>query len=275
MMGENQMYPWIDKCVNPLAGECQHKCVYCYVQPMKKRFDHKNAKTFPPKFPDLMAKYSGEPRIDEKGMAAIKGEGKTIFVCSATDLFAENVGLGLIYAVLKRCCDYPCNTYLFQTKNPARYLHFLTGISAFPPDTILGATIEGTYAKHLSDAPSPAVRILSMQDVADYSRKMIRYQPKTHISIEPITTWVGGTIDLIGRISPGIISIGANTSDLIFNAPAVDDLLYLIDKMRQITPDVRLKDNLKRILGDAELLVLQTKIAVENNRITDWAETAT
>ncbi len=102
-MGD-QMYQWIDETVNPLAGECKHGCVYCYMEPLKKRFKA------------IRDKYSGEPRIDEKGLAKIRGKGKTVFVCSSTDLFAENVPGELIQEILKRCCKYPDNTYLFQTK---------------------------------------------------------------------------------------------------------------------------------------------------------------
>jgi len=246
-MGKTQMYDWIDECVNPLAGECQHKCVYCYMNSLKKRF------------PKIREKYTGESRIDEKGLDLIKGSGKTIFVGSSNDLFAENVLKKLIHTILDRCWKYQDNTYLFQTKNPVRLYEFLL---RFPLKSILAITIEGTWFAELSKAPLPSERILELYRLAPQIHHRPR-PPAIMISIEPVTIWrdCENAFGLIKAIRPDIVSIGANTSNVKIPEPTADELVDLIAQMRQITPDVCLKHNLNRILGEEKLMELQAEIA--------------
>lgn len=258
-MAKNQMYKWIEKCVNPLAGECPHHCTYCYVKSLKKRFDHENAKAPNPKFPDLMGKYSGEPRIDEKGLAEIRGKGKTIFVCSATDMFAENVSGKLIQQIMTHCWGFRENTYLWQSKNPGRFLEFRW---LFPPKSILAVTVEhsGLY-NEFSRAPSIHRRLTAMTDFTTITRRQSSpRQLRFMISIEPVMGLREVEIEWIEVIAPDIISIGANTSNVKLPEPTADELLELIKRMRQITPDVRLKDNLARIIGADKLAELQAEV---------------
>lgn len=241
-MADSQMYHWIDKCVNPLGGECIHKCVYCYMNAMKR-------------FPVNKEKYSGEPRIDEKGLAEIKGEGGTIFVGSATDLFAENVPEELIHVILDQCIKEPFNNYLLQTKHPSRYLQVWAHL---PHAAILGVTIEGTDAWKYSFAPSPNTRIDAIKKVSYWVKKTRQEcHFRTHVSIEPVIRWEDRTIQWLQEADPDIISIGGNTSKVDLDEPNADELLELIERMRQITPDLRLKDNLSRILGKEKLAEVQ------------------
>lgn len=247
-MGDSQMYDWIGRTVNPLAGACKHNCGYCYMKPLKTRFA------------TIREKYSGEPRIDEKGLAQINGVGKTFFVGSSTDLFAENVPSELIIKILLRCGQHG-NTYLFQTKNPKRYSDFWR---IFPVRTILGVTIEGTYTgKLISKAPPVWSRLADMVDVANKAKMALSWSCKTHISIEPVMPWSADGLDALRSISPDIISVGANTSHVKLPEPTADELLDMIERFRDITADVRLKNNLKRIIPDGELFALQTHIAYE------------
>jgi len=210
------------------------------------------------RFPVNKEKYSGEPRMDEKGLAEIKGEDKRIFVCSATDLFAENVPEKLIATILDKCIKEPFNKYLLQTKNPSRYLNLW---QHFPHGAILGATIEGTDAWKYSFAPSPNTRIDAIKKVG-YWVKQMRQEChfRTHVSIEPVIRWGNRTIQWLQEADPDIISIGANTSKVKLPEPDASELLELITKMRQITPDLCLKHNLKRILGEEKLAELQAEI---------------
>ncbi len=240
-----RMYKWVDVTANPLAGACQHNCSYCYVKALKVRF------------PEIREKYSGEPRIDEKGLAKIEGSGKTIFVCSCNDLFAENVPAKLIHRILDQCWKYQENTYLFQTKNPVRLYEFLLRI---PLKAILAVTIEGTRFAEVSKAPTPLERILELYRLAPQIKRRSR-PPKIMISIEPVMRWMSweSTLGLLNDISPAIVSIGANTSNVETEEPSADELLEIIARMREITPDVRLKDNLARILGKERLAELQAE----------------
>ncbi len=240
----NNMYTWIDETVNPLAGECPHDCVYCYVKAMKAR-------------PAIGKKYSGEPRIDEAGLAKIRGAGKTVFVGSCTDIFAESVSPQLIWTILERCRKFPPNTYLFQTKNPGKIMPFFMD---FPPRIILAVTVEGWDGHRYSSAPRPYHRLRELRDVAYRSWHFA--QPVIMISVEPVMRWphAADFWPILREISPGIISIGANTSKVAVDEPNADELLDLIARMRSITPDVRLKGNLGRILGKERLAELQREV---------------
>lgn len=73
------MYPWVTHTHSHLAGECPHRCSYCYVQAMAKRS------------PALKERFSGPLRLIEKELDVNYGTGKTIFVEHMNDLFAEKV----------------------------------------------------------------------------------------------------------------------------------------------------------------------------------------
>lgn len=59
------MYEFVSKTWNPLAGECQHACGYCSTNSFRKRFTK------------MREKYSGKPRIIEKDI--FKRKNKTGF----------------------------------------------------------------------------------------------------------------------------------------------------------------------------------------------------
>ena len=50
------MYDFVDDTVNPIRGACPHKCKYCYVNSLKKRF------------PVIRNKYSGKIELDNRVM---------------------------------------------------------------------------------------------------------------------------------------------------------------------------------------------------------------
>ena len=105
------MYPWCDFTWNPIKGKCPHECVYCYMN----------------RFPQ------GELRLDEKCLKDNLGEDNTIFVGSSMDMFAWSILPDWILKVLNHCNKYPDNTYLFQSKNPYRFLRLF---KQFPSKTI-------------------------------------------------------------------------------------------------------------------------------------------
>ena len=106
------MYDFVNDTINPVCGACSHKCKYCYVERMKK------------KFPVIKEKYSGEIRLDEKVLKKNLKSGLFYFMVSMGDLFAENVPESMIIRVFDWLEKYPDNTYLFQSKNPARFFVF-------------------------------------------------------------------------------------------------------------------------------------------------------
>lgn len=227
MLTKSNMYEWITTTRNYLAGECPHRCTYCYVDSLKERF------------PVMNKKYTGKPRLIKKELRKHEGSEKTIFVQSCGDLFAEKIPSGWITQILAHCNKYPDNEYLFQSKNPGRFREF---ISEFPPNTIFGTTIETNYSVinnvRYSLAPTPTTRANDM--AALDGRKMV--------TIEPIMVFhLDLLIELIEKIQPEWVNIGADSKGHNSPEPSADKIRALIAHLRKFT-QVKLKNNLGRLL---------------------------
>lgn len=214
---KGNMYPWVTHTWNPVKGKCPHECSYCYM----KRFPQKPL------------------RLDEKCFKDDLGACNTIFIGSSTDMWAEEVPEIWIKKVLVHCCLYPENTYLFQTKNPERFHDYLKRL---PKNTILGTTMEtnrGGYYSYLGHkTPSNPNRWYDM--VYLEGRKMI--------SIEPIMDFdTDEFVDMIKKTNLEFISIGADSGNNNLPEPSPDKVRALIKELKKFT-DVRIKDNLKRLL---------------------------
>ena len=155
------MYEWA-KPWNPLGGKCMHECSYCSTNNWKR-------------FPVMMDKYSGEPRL-YSDLFKLPKKPATIFVAAQNDLFANNISYQFIQRVLKECRKNTQHRYFFQTKNPDRFIDFLPD---FPKGSILCTTIETNrwYPEIMGHAPHPELRAFSMNRIDSYEK---------HITIEPI-----------------------------------------------------------------------------------------
>ncbi len=212
------MYAWATHTWNPLAGECSHDCIYCYVHDLKR-------------FPTLATKYSGVPRLVEYELKTNLGKGNFLFVGSATDMFAACVPEELISQILAHCERFD-NTYLFQSKNPLRFLDF-----DFPMNTYLGTTLESNRDYGFSNAPIPFDRALDFQ----------AHLPRM-VSIEPIMDFVPDDfIAMIAVIAPEFVSIGADSKNHNLPEPSKEKVEALIDALGQFTT-VKAKTNLSRLL---------------------------
>lgn len=148
------MYPWITHQHTHLGGECSHKCVYCYVNDFRVR----------------SKKYQGELRLIENEFKVNYGAGKTIFIEHCNDLFAAAVPNEFIARILAHCRSWPENVFVFQTKNPGRYLEWL---SLMPDSTILLTTIETNRdTSDISTAPSPKQRMEAMVDLREQIKEL-------------------------------------------------------------------------------------------------------
>jgi len=216
-----EMYPWVDATINFVKGKCYHNCSYCYYQSN-------------PRFKSSIKNI----RLDSKELKVDLGKGKTIFVGSSTDMFAKNVPSAWIEKVLEYCRKFD-NTYLFQSKNPARFLEF---IDQFPKKIILGTTIESNRDYTLSDAPKTNERMEDMLEVK------LHHNIQLMISIEPIVDLDPDImIAWIKSLSPIFISIGADSKKHKLPEPIPYKLGYFIKELKKITK-VKLKANLKRLL---------------------------
>jgi DNA repair photolyase len=125
---QGNMYPWVTHTHTHLGGECPHKCVYCYVD---------NPRWGRPK------RYTGVLRLLEQEFKVDYDSGKVIFIEHCNDLWAAEVDPYFICRVLMHLEQYPENTFVFQTKNPFRYLKPGPHLSLNTiKDAIFGCTIE-------------------------------------------------------------------------------------------------------------------------------------
>jgi DNA repair photolyase len=216
------MYPWVTHTHVHLGGECPHKCVYCYVN--NPRFGR------PPK-------YCGPLRLIEKEFSVDYGSGKTIFTENCNDLFAKEVPQAFINRIIAHCLKYPLNTYIFQTKNPARYL---TMDELFPDKSLLGCTIETNrdFVIKLSQAPSPAARISAMTSLN--KTKFVTLEPILDFDVLPMFSALRG-------IKPDFVNIGADSKGHRLLEPPIEKVDHLIELLQNAGIEIREKHNLERL----------------------------
>ena len=224
---QGDMFHFVTHTLNIIKGKCEHECSYCYM------------KLYP----------QSSLRLDTKLLNNDLGEGKSIFVGSSTDMFAENVPSNWIKTVITYLKQYD-NTYLLQTKNPRRYNEFLKdfttkdsqqrlGESSLKPTFVLGTTIE-TNRPELPTSKAPKVDLR-----AEAMRKL---DLKKTVTIEPIMDFdLTEFVEMIKSINPEFVSIGAVTKGFKVEEPNPSKVLQLINELEKITR-VELKSNLNRLL---------------------------
>lgn len=215
---KGNMYDFTDFQWNPIKGKCSHDCIYCY---MKRWGNLKPIRIVEKEFKEFerdMEKY---------------GERQFIFIGSSCDMFAKDIPDIWIEKIIEFCELYD-NTYLFQSKNPKRFINFL-----FPKKTILGTTIETNRCyPEISKAPSVSDRINAMI-------KLRKLGYKTMITLEPIMDFdVYEMVDILRVIKPLWINLGADSGNHKLLEPSKDKLIELMNKV-----EIRQKKNLKRLLN--------------------------
>jgi DNA repair photolyase len=228
-MKNGNMYEFIgDKTWNPLAGECSHKCKYCYVNNWKKRSEKHRIK------------YSGSPRLDDNAMKKSLGKGKAWFVCSMNDLFAENVPSEIIQAVIGRANQFPENRYLFQTKNPERIREFKEQLER--DNFTVCVTIESDiWHDEMGNAPKPYERFNALENLEAEDMEIM-------ITVEPIMKFTdihfGEMIKNVLFFSEQI-NIGADSKKNNLSEPSKKEIKGLLEVLSE--NNVHLKSNLKRL----------------------------
>lgn len=221
------MYSWVGFTHSFLGGECEHKCVYCYVE--NKRFGRAE-------------RYKGKTRLIEEEFNTFYGVGKTIFIEHMNDLFAKNVPSEFICRILEHCKKFPKNTYVFQTKNPSRFCEF---ISLIPSNSILGTTIETN--KDMSDvskAPPAKERYEAMKSLN--FRKFVTVEPILKFDLEEFSTW-------LGEIKPEFLNIGADSKGYNLIEPTYSKIVQLTDILRdKYGIKIIEKHNMQRLIKDEQ-----------------------
>ena len=240
--GSNMYQDFVDFTHSHLAGECPHKCQYCYVQDLARRF------------PAMKERYSGPVRLSslEFGVDYNKRwrptpnsewrTGKTIFIENCSDLFAEGIPSQWIDMILTHCRDYPNNTYIFQTKNPGRVNKFLNKGPYFPPRFMIGTTAESNrHYQSMSISPTPMERMKAMRFLAIP-------EDKKFLTIEPVLRFnVGQFVAEIIQSYVGTIYIGADSKNHGLPEPTGEEIGELVRALREAGKTVVLKSNLSRL----------------------------
>jgi len=212
---KGNMYNWCTHTFNVIKGECPHSCSYCYCKKWGKQ---------------------SPLHFDEKELKTDLGQGNFIFVGSSCDMWAEYIPKIWIEKVYRKCLEHS-NRYLFQTKNPDR---FLDCWGLFPDDTLLGTTIEtNRHYDFISLAPKTERR----------KEAMCELSYPTMVSIEPIMDFdLDVMVQWIKDIQPEFVSIGADSKGHNLPEPSPEKVMALIQELGKIT-EIRNKVNLKRLLG--------------------------
>lgn len=218
---KGQMYPWVNITKNPIRGRCPHACTYCYVP-------HSRAKHL----------YKGKPYLVESFFEKGLGKGKTIFIGSCFDIWANEIYTNHPYwvgSILRYCKKYPDNTYLFQTKNP-----WLLFWYALPANSIVGTTAETNRpTSQISKAPNPRARLNGLSEIKSETKM---------ISIEPIMDFdLDKFICAIEYVAPKFVSIGADSKGHGLPEPPAGKVKELIQELEKFT-EVKVKPNLSRLL---------------------------
>lgn len=224
------MYPGF-KTWNPLAGKCTHGCTYCSTNSLMR-------------YPVIKEKYSRELRLDEKTLLKNLGSGKTYFVCAQNDLFASDVPMRFMSAIIHQCHEYPKNRYLFQSKNPGMFGNYF---GYFPYGSILCTTIEtNRWYAQMADAPVTGERAKGMHGLA----KPNIWGYEKQVTIEPIMDFdLNEMVELVRYADTDKVNIGADSKNNHLPEPSKEKLLALIDELKKFTV-IDQKRNLARILNN-------------------------
>ena len=212
------MYPFVTHTWNTIKGKCPHDCSYCYM----KRFGEQKP-----------------VRFDDKELIVGFGERKFIFVGSSCDMWADKVPKEWILDTIAHCRKYPYNKYLFQSKNPSRMIDFRDYI---PKNSILGTTIETNRDyPQMGKSQKPMQRADAMH--------VLSIDFKTMVTIEPIMDFSDiHLISLILKCNPEWVNIGADSQKSGLPEPSADKINELINNLKAAGLEVKIKDNLKRLM---------------------------
>jgi DNA repair photolyase len=221
---KGNMYSFVTHTHNAIKGKCPHACTYCYVDRINRRFN----KTPKP------------PYLDEKELSKNLTSFNTIFIGSSCDMWAENIPEDWIIKVLEQCHKYPNNKYLFQTKNPIRFLDFTNRL---PEHCFVGTTIEtNKMFSCMGNAPSPNERARNIRSVSLYKRRFVTIEPILDFDLKHFIT-------ILEHANPYNIFIGADSGNNRLPEPEPEKIRELVSALKTFTT-VHLKPNLKRLLPE-------------------------
>lgn len=224
------MYAFVTHTSNPIKGICPHECSYCY---MKALFRHY---------------HSDETlRLDKNELKVNYGKNKFIFLGTSTDMFADAVPTEWIIQVYDKCLQHPENKYLFQSKNPSRFLKpqlINHPLMQLKDKIYFATTIESNRDYLISKAQSMTERAVALAQLQAIGFSIM-------VTLEPIMEFEHAElVEMLKKIKPFQVNIGCNTNrEIKLPEPTRDQIVALVQELRTFTK-VELKSNSSRILGD-------------------------
>lgn len=247
---------WCDSTWNPVTG-CFHGCEYCYAERIADRFGG-SIETCPDgTLHELEEKFYADPStwVAKQRESLFRAypwgfdptfhkyrlhepqrwkEPRKIFVCSMADLFGEWVPDKWIEEVFEACEMAAWHTYLFITKNPARYLQLFH-------DGKIPARHNMWYGTTITNPDSPYV--FSSLGVFNL-----------FLSVEPILEDMGIWSKSVDEISIKWVIVGAETGNrkgrVIPKKEWIDNLAIQCDYFRI---PIFMKDSLIPIVGEENM----------------------
>jgi len=154
-------------------------------------------------------------------------------------MFADAILKYWIVETLCKCDFYTGNRFLFQSKNPERFVEFK---NYFPDGkrTCLCTTIETNRDyNQMAFAPSPERRAMAMNQFIEFP---------TFVTIEPVMDFdLDEMVRLIKLCHPVQVNVGADSGNNNLPEPSREKLLALIDELQKFTA-IDQKRNLARLL---------------------------
>lgn len=219
---KGNMYDFVTHTWNPVKGDCPHKCSYCYMDAIRRRFK-KEAK---PAY------------LDESEFKTNLGTGNFIFVGSGNDLFADAHPEEWITRTLDYCDTFD-NRYLFQSKNPERIRQFINH-TVFKKSVVCTTIETNRYYPQMMNTPTVLLRACAMGAISKYV--------DTYITIEPIMDFDLFAFEaLIIACNPVQVNIGADSGRNNLPEPSTYKVNELIMELSSFT-NVVIKPNLNRLL---------------------------
>lgn len=229
-LSKGNMYDWVTHTWNAVKGQCPHVCAYCYMR----RWG-----------------YQPPAHLDDKELTTDLGRDNKIFVGSSCDLFAADIPVEWIRKTLRHCYkDHPDNTYVFQSKNPARMIELVDAFreswkpyGGRPTRTYIGTTIESNiHHAQMGNTPPPEKRARAMKRVAASVVKFVTIEPVMDFDVDAL-------IALILKANPASVNIGADSGGHNLPEPPAHKVVQLIERLVSANIVVKQKDNLRRIMG--------------------------
>ena len=226
------MYKFVTHTWNPIKGVCYHQCRYCYMNVLRPK------------------NYECAPVMVDNEFEIDLNVGKVIFVGDGIDMFAENVPDEWILRVLDHCAGFNDQkagqkkiVYLFQSKNPSRFLQFLD--HRVFKHAIIGTTIETNryYPEIMVNSPKIEERANAMKLIAEKGFY-------TMVTAEPLLAFdKTELVEIIRQCNPRFVNIGRESKRKVWvPEPTSAQVKVLVAELREITK-VIIKSNARSWLG--------------------------